>query len=128
MIRGLRAAPVLAAVVLAPVVSAALATAPVAAADPEILVPGCAEGQVAQPGECAPEAVDITDAAIPLFPGPGADGPLIPGAFPGANPNIPPGPTPFDFPVVIPLGVTPFNVPINLPLGPTPPGRFPFQP
>lgn len=103
---------------------ASLAAAPAAAADPNDLVPGC-EGQVAAPGECTPQPEEAAEAAVAggldTLPG-------IPGAFPGANPNIPPGPTPFDFPVVIPLGVTPFNVPINLPLGPTPPGRFPFQP
>ncbi|MBU3751244.1 MAG: hypothetical protein FGM52_12500 [Mycobacterium sp.] len=90
--------------------------APVAAADPEILVPDCG-GQVAVPGECAP-APEESAAELLL---------LTPGAFPGANPNVPPGPTPLNFPVVLPLGVTPFNIPPNLPLGPTPPTRFPFQ-
>lgn len=88
-----------------------LAAAPAAAADPQILVPGCGEG-AAQPGECTPEPVDTS----------GAGHFLTPGAFPGANPNLPLGPTPRNFPVVIGLGVTPFNVPSNLPLGPTPPG------
>ncbi len=94
----------------------AFTAAPAAAADPQDLVPGCG-GQVAVPGECAP-APDLVGAEAIL---------LTPGAFPGANPNIPPGPLPLNFPVVLPLGVTPFNIPPNLPLGPTPPTRFPFQ-
>lgn len=96
--------------------AAGLMTAPSAAADPQDLVPGCS-GQVAVPGECAPQPEE--SAAELLL--------LTPGAFPGANPNIPPGPTPLNFPVVLPLGVTPFNIPPNLPLGPTPPSEFPFQ-
>lgn len=102
-------------------VLASLAAAPAATADPEILVPGCGSGQVAEPGACTPEpAEELADEL--------AVGPLggTPGAFPGANPNIPPGPLPLDFPVVLPLGVTPFQVPPNLPLGPTPPRGFPF--
>jgi len=91
-------------------------TAAPAAADPQDLVPGCS-GQVAVPGECVP-APEESAAELLL---------LTPGAFPGANPNIPPGPTPLNFPVVLPLGVTPFNFPPNLPLGPTPPSGFPFQ-
>lgn len=109
---------------LAALAFVALAAAPVASADPEILVPGCDEGAVAQAGECAPAAVDIADApssVLSAFPGG-----LIPGAFPGANPGLPPGPTPRNFPVVLGLGVTPFDVPSNLPLGPTPPSGFPF--
>ena len=95
-----------------------LTAAPVAAADPADLVPGCSEGQVAAPGACAPEPEDT----LPAEPLDAAA--AIPGAFPGANPNLPPGPTPRNFPVVIGLGVTPFNVPSNLPLGPTPPSGF----
>jgi len=92
------------------------AAAPAATADPEILVPGCTGGQVPEAGECT---------AQPEVISPEGPQPVL-GFFPGANPNIPLGPTPFDFPVVLPLGVTPFNVPVNLPLGPTPPGRLPF--
>jgi hypothetical protein len=97
-------------------------TAPAAAADPQILVPGCTSGQVPQPGVCAASAEEevVEEARIAGFE--------IVGFFPGANPGVPPGPLPLDFPVVLPLGVTPFNVPVNLPLGPTPPSRFPFQP
>lgn len=100
---------------LAALAFVSFAAAPTAAADPNDLVPAC-EGQVAAPGECTPDPV----ANIPG----GFD--FIPGAFPGANPNLPPGPTPRNFPVVLGLGVTPFNVPSNLPLGPTPPSGFPF--
>lgn len=104
---------------LAAMVFASLAAAPVAAADPNDLVPGC-EGQVAAPGECTPQPEEAAVAAgLDALPG-------IPGAFPGANPNIPPLVLPKNFPVVIGLGVTPFNIPSNLPLGPTPPaGLFP---
>lgn len=97
-------------------------TAPAAAADPQDLVPSCSAGQAPQPGACAasPEEEVVEEAKSAGFE--------IVGFFPGANPGTPPGPLPFDFPVVIPLGVTPFNIPVNLPLGPTPPSRFPFQP
>jgi hypothetical protein len=105
----------------AALVLVAFAAAPTAAADPQDLEPGCGEGQMADPGACTPEPVDI-EPGNDLFGSPD----LIPGAFPGANPNLPPGPTPKNFPVVVPLGVTPFNVPSNLPLGPTPPSGFPF--
>lgn len=92
------------------------AAAPAAVADPEDLVPECTGGQEAEPGECTPAPGDFSaEASHPLF-----------GLFPGANPNLPLGPTPLNFPVVIPLGVTPFNVPVNLPLGPTPPAQSPF--
>ena len=105
---------------LAALVVVSFIAAPTAAADPADLVPGCSEGQVAAPGACAPVVEDtITGGPLGAFPG-------IPGAFPGANPNLPPGPTPRNFPVVLGLGVTPFNVPSNLPLGPTPPSGFPF--
>ena len=97
--------------------AAALLAAPQAVADPEILVPGC-EGQAPQAGACTAEPEVIS---------PEGPQPLV-GFFEGANPNLPLGPTPLNFPVVLPLGVTPFNVPSNLPLGPTPPTRLPFAP
>ena len=110
---------------------AAFAAAPAAAADPEDLLPGCGSGQVPAAGECIPVQPDVlveeADAAGVLSGPAGALG-GIPGAFPGANPNIPLAPLPFNFPAVIPLGVTPFQIPSNLPLGPTPPTRFPFAP
>ncbi len=109
--------------IAAPLAFIALICAPAAHADPQILVPGCGEGE-AQTGECAPESLDTEGANASkggLFPGG-----LIPGAFPGANPGLPPGPMPRNFPVVIALGLTPFDVPINLPLGPTPPVGFPL--
>ena len=106
---------------------AAFAAAPAAAADPEDLLPGCGSGQVAEPGACAPEPAEVLaeeegggiSGAAGAFGG-------IPGAFPGANPNIPLGLLPFNFPRVLPLGVTPFQIPPNIPLGPTPPSGFPF--
>ena len=105
---------------LAAMVFASLAAAPVAAADPNDLVPGC-EGQVAAPGECTPPPEEAAESAVAG----GLDAlPGIPGAFPGANPNIPPLVLPKNFPVVIGLGVTPFNIPSNLPLGPTPPSAL----
>lgn len=103
-------------------ITLSFAAAPAAAADPEILVPGCTGGEVPQPGECVIGAAEAAEEIA------AEDGPLFPGFFPGANPNLPPGPTPLNFPVVLPLGVTPFNIPSNLPLGPTPPTRPPFAP
>ena len=101
----------------AALVGASLVTAPVALADPNDLVPGC-EGQVAAPGECTPQPEEAAGAGgLDALPG-------IPGAFPGANPNIPPVVLPKNFPGVIGLGVTPFNIPSNLPLGPTPPAAL----
>lgn len=84
--------------------AAAFTATPTAGADPQILVPECSSGQVAQAGECA---------ANPL------EGSF--GDAPGANPNIPVGLTPQSQPVVSPLGLLPANLPGNLPLGPTPP-------
>ena len=102
---------------LAALVVVSFVAAPAAAADPNDLVPSC-EGQVAAPGECAPEPEETAGGvALDALPG-------IPGAFPGANPNIPPVVLPKNFPVVIGLGVTPFNIPSNLPLGPTPPSSL----
>jgi hypothetical protein len=102
---------------MAVLVVVAFTAAPTAAADPNDLVPGC-EGQVAAPGECTPEPEEAAGGGgLDALPG-------IPGAFPGANPNIPPVVLPKNFPVVIGLGVTPFNIPSNLPLGPTPPSSL----
>lgn len=101
---------------LAVLSAASLACAPVAAADPQILVPGCSSGQVAQAGECVPEPSTVAgDSALPMF-----------GMFPGANPNVPTVITPGNFPVVFPLGVTPRDVPTVLPLGLTPPAPPPL--
>ncbi|MCW1958983.1 MAG: hypothetical protein KIH64_010645 [Mycobacterium sp.] len=97
--------------VLAVVLTAmALATAPAAQADPQDLEPECSSGQVAQTGECTTETIvgRAGGRAIPL------------GNFPGANPNIPPGLTPTNLPVLLPLGLTPRNLPTVLPLGLTP--------
>ena len=87
----------------------ALAGAPAAVADPQNLEPECSSGQVAQAGECTPEVIGrVGGRNIPL------------GNFPGANPNIPPGLTPTNLPVLLPLGLTPRNLPTVLPLGLTP--------
>ncbi|MFM9035834.1 MAG: hypothetical protein ACKOQ4_16400 [Mycobacterium sp.] len=95
----------------------AVVCAPAATADPNNLVPDCTSGQVAQPGECAPELKVVAgQSGLPLF-----------GMFPGANPNIPPTITPANFPTVFPLGVTPRDVPTVLPLGLTPPAPLPFS-
>lgn len=83
---------------------AGVAGMPTAVADPQILVPGCTSGQVAEAGECAPNPLE------------GFFGDAV-----GANPNIPLGLTPLLQPVVVPLGPVPQNLPGNLPLGPTPP-------
>ena len=96
---------------MAVAVSAAwIVTAPRAVADPEILVPECTGGQVAQTGECTAQPIVGRSGgrSIPL------------GNFPGANPNIPPGLTPTNLPVLLPLGLTPRNLPTVLPLGLTP--------
>lgn len=84
--------------------AAAVAAAPAAAADPQILVPDCTGGQVAQAGECNASPMEgwFGDAA-------------------GANPNVPLGLTPDHLAVVAPLGLTPQNLPVTMPLGVTPP-------
>lgn len=84
---------------------AAIISAPSAAADPEILVPACSGGQIAQAGECV---------AVNLFDG-------LFGDAPGANPGFPAGLTPQNQPVLAPLGVTPQDFPVVFPLGITPP-------
>ena len=97
----------------------AVAAAPTASADPQDLVPGCTSGQVADPGECAPQPEEaVVGGALEALGG-------IPGAFPGANPNIPPTVLPLNFPMVLPLGPVPLHQPQNLPLGPTPPAVLP---
>ena len=88
----------------------ALAGATAALADPQDLVPECTEGQVAQVGECTPRPIVGREG--------GRNVPL--GNFPGANPNIPPGLTPTNLPILLPLGLTPRTLPILLPLGLTP--------
>lgn len=87
----------------------ALAGAPAASADPQDLEPECTSGQIAQAGECTTEVIGrVGGRNIPL------------GNFAGANPNIPPGLTPTNLPVLLPLGLTPRNLPVILPLGLTP--------
>ena len=87
----------------------ALAGAPAALADPQDLEPECS-GQLAQAGECTPQTIIGR-----------AGGRNIPvGNCPGANPNIPPGLTPTNLPLLLPLGLTPRNLPVMLPLGLTP--------
>lgn len=90
--------------------AAALAGAPAAVADPQDLEPECSSGQVSQTGECTTETIigRVGGRNIAL------------GNFPGANPNIPPGLTPTNLPVLLPLGLTPRNLPSVLPLGLTP--------
>ena len=85
------------------------AAVPVAVADPQDLEPECS-GQIAQAGECLPETVigRVGGRNLPL------------GIFPGANPNIPPGLTPTNLPLLLPLGLTPRDLPSVLPLGLTP--------
>ena len=87
-----------------------LAWAPAALAEPADLEPECSTGQVTQTGECVTETIigRVGGRVVPL------------GNFPGANPNIPPGLTPTNLPLLLPLGLTPRNLPTVLPLGLTP--------
>lgn len=88
----------------------ALAGAPAAGADPQDLEPECSSGQVSQTGECTTE----------MIIGRAGGRNIALGNFPGANPNIPPGLTPTNLPLLLPLGLTPRNLPTVLPLGLTP--------
>jgi len=90
--------------------AAALAGAPAALADPQNLDPECSSGQVSPTGECATEVII----------GRAGGRNIALGNFPGANPNIPPGLTPTNLPLLLPLGLTPRNLPTLLPLGLTP--------
>ncbi len=91
-------------------VAISLASAPAAVADPTNLEPECSTGQVSQTGECTTETIigRVGGRTVPL------------GNFPGANPNLPPGLTPANLPLLLPLGLTPRNLPTVLPLGLTP--------
>jgi hypothetical protein len=91
-------------------IAMSLASAPAAVADPTDLEPDCSTGQVSQTGECTTETIigRVGGRTVPL------------GNFPGANPNIPPGLTPTNLPLLLPLGLTPRNLPVVLPLGLTP--------
>lgn len=93
---------------------ASVAAAPAALADPDNLVPQCSGGQVAQVGECTAPPGEVAASLLDV----------VPGNFPGVNPNIPPGLTPLNFPVMFPLGLTPRNFPVLIPQGLTP-ANFP---
>ncbi len=97
-------------VLLAVSLAGSLVAVPTASAVPAVPPPDCTSDQVPLAGQC-----------IARSPAgrPGPQNPLF-ALFPGANPNLPPGLTPTNLPVVLPLGLTPRNVPTVLPLGLTP--------